>query len=215
MKRKVIAAVIGTAGLVGLAASSYGQGAINFNTYVTTPYEPVVYGAVSGPGTAGLQNTGAGPNVDAELGYFIGTATGSSVFTFIPSTITAVSGPEPAPAPNDANGSGYIIGPAAVIPGYSSGPISFEIEAWVASGTGAGAGGLYNTSAINNSSSLSFWTEASIPAGLGTPAGNFQALPASEIVLSGTVAGVPEPTTLALAGLAGLVSLVAYRRKQV
>lgn len=191
-----------------MAASSYGQGAINFNTYVTTPYEPVVYGA----GTGGLQNTGAGPNVDAELGYFIGTANGSSVFTFIPSTITPVSGPEPgAPAPNDANGSGYIIGPAAVIPGYTSGPISFEILAWAASGTGSGAGGTYATSTINDASTLFFWTEASIPSGLGTPAGNFQSLPAQEIILT----GVPEPTTLALAGLAGLVSLVAYRRKQV
>jgi len=208
MKRKVIAAVIGTAGLVGMAASSYGQGNVFFNTYVTTPYEPVVYGA----GTGGLQNSGAGPNVDAELAYFIGTATGSSVFTMLPSTIQAVSGPEPAAAPNDPTGSGYIIGGATAIPGYVSGAVSFEILAWAASGTGSGAGGTLATSTINNNSTKFFWTEASIPAGLGTPAGYFQALPAQEIVLT---SAVPEPTTLALAGLAGLVSLVAYRRKQV
>jgi hypothetical protein len=209
MKRKVIAAVIGTAGLVGMAASSYGQGNIQFNTYQSTGYYPIVYGA----GTGGLQNTGAGVNVDGELAYFIGTATGSSVFTMLPSSIIAVSSTAKTPGvyANDPSGSGYIVGSAIAIPGYVSGPISFEIFAWAASGTGSGVGGTLATSTINDSSAPLEWTEASIASGL-SPAGFFQALP-GEVVLTATA--TPEPTTLALAGLAGLVSLVAYRRKQV
>ena len=206
MKRKVIAAVLGVAGLVGMAASSYGQGNIIFNTYVTTPYYPIVYGA----GTGALQGTGAGVNVDAELGYFIGTASSAAQFTLLPSSITAVSATANAPA----NGvgpslSGYITGPALQIPGYSSGPISYEILAWVASGTGSGPGGTLAASTINDLQNPLFWTEASVPAGPSTPAGNFTGMP-GEVVLT----SVPEPTTLALAGLGGLASLVAFRRKK-
>jgi hypothetical protein len=207
MKRKVIAAVLGTVGLVSLAASSYGQGEETFNTYVSTGYWPIVYGA----GTGGLQGQGAGVNVDAELGYFIGTATGSSIFTLLPSSITAVSATANAPA--DGAGpslSGYILGPAVSIATYTSGPISFEILAWAASGTGSGLGGTLATSTINDSSAPLIWTEPSIPVGILSNPGFFAALPGETILTS-----VPEPTTLALAGLGGLVSLLAYRRKQV
>jgi len=207
MKRKVIAAVIGTAGLVGMAASSYGQGNIFFDTYSSTPYYPVVYGA----GTGGLQGQGAGVNVSAELGFFLGTSSNPAVFTLLPSTITPINGVDSAPPGGvGAPMKGYIAGPVALIPGYVSGPISFEILAWVASGTGSGAGGTYATSTINDGSAPMIWTEASIPSGL-SPAGFFKALPGETVLTS----AVPEPTTLALAGLAGLVSLVAYRRKQV
>jgi hypothetical protein len=210
MKRKVIAAVIGAAGVLGMAASSYGQGQIIFNTYITTPYAPVAYGA----GTGALQGTGAGANVDAELGFFIGTATGSSVFTLVPSSITAINTTDLTPGvfANDPVGNGYIAGPATQIPGYTAGPVSFEILAWAASGVGSGAGGTYASSTINDASDIEEWTEASIPAGASTPAGQFAAFPGNVILLT---TSVPEPTTLALAGLTGLVSLLAYRRKQV
>jgi hypothetical protein len=204
MKRKVIAAVIGA---VGLAATSYGQGNIIFNTYVTTPYWPIVYGA----GTGALQGTGAGVNVDAELGYFIGTATSAAQFTLLPASIIAVSATANAPANGSGPSlSGYITGPALQIPGYTSGPISYEILAWVASGVGSGPGGSFAASTINDSANPLFWTESSVPAGPSTPAGNFLALP-GEVVMT---TPVPEPTTLALAGLGGLASLVAMRRKK-
>jgi len=199
--------VIGAASLIGLAASSYGQGQIIFNTYVTTPYYPIVYGAGTGP----LQNTGADINVDAELGYFIGTSSNPSDFTLLGNSITAVSATANTPGvyANDTTGSGYITGPALQIPGYSSGPISFEILAWVASGVGSGAGGTAANSTINDLLNPLTWTESSIPAGASTPAGNFTAMSGPVILTQ-----VPEPATLALAGLGGLASLVAFRRRK-
>jgi PEP-CTERM motif len=206
MKRKVIAAIIGTVGVVSLATSSYGQGSIFFNNYESTPYWPIVYGA----GTGALQGTGAGANVDAELGYFIGTSSNPAVFTLLASTITAVNPASIAP-PNGSGAptTGYFEGPIASIPGYTSGPISFEILAWVASGVGSGAGGTFATSTINDGSAPMIWTEPSIPAN-PSPATFFTALSGETILTS----AVPEPSTLALAGLGGLASLVALRRKK-
>jgi hypothetical protein len=214
MKRKVIAAVIGAVGVAGLATSSYGQGSIAFNTYGSTGYYPVSYSAQSMT-ALGLANSGAKGNVDAELGFFIGTSSNPTDFTLMPSSITAVNGTLLANGGSSGsfNGSGaavtgFIQGLALSIPGYSAGPISFEILAWVASGNGAG-GGTFANSGFNGSF---IWTESSIPAGVGTPAGFFQNLTGNAVL--NPTAPVPEPTTLALAGLGGLASLVALRRKK-
>jgi hypothetical protein len=205
MKRNIIAAVLGAAGLVGLAASSYGQGEVNFDTYSSIGYFPVTY-STSAETALSLPNIGAGQNVDAELGYFIGTYSVNSSFTLIPSTITA---PSTDIAPIDGTGpsvAGYIRDGAVAggIPGYSSGPISFEILAWVASGAGAG-GGTYATSLYNG---LYKWTETSLPDTGSSPATFFQSLGGNAVLTA-----VPEPTTLALAGLGG-AALLALRRKK-
>jgi hypothetical protein len=210
MKRKVIAMVIGAVGVVGLTTSSYGQGQVAFDTYSSTGYFPVTYSAQAQT-LLGLSGPGAGQNVDAELGYFIGTADGSSVFTFLSQTITPLA---PDSAPPDGIGTaitGYIRGGAVTggIPGYTSGPISFEILAWVATGNGAG-GGTFNTSGYNGTFE---WTESSLPqVGPSAPATFFQSLTGNAVL--NPTAPVPEPTTLALAGLGGLASLVALRRKK-
>ena len=207
MKKNVIATVIGAAGLIGLAASSYGQGQIFFNTYASAGYYPVTYSAQAQ--TALGVGLGAAPNVSVELGYFIGTATAGSVFTLLSSTIQAV-GTSTAPS---AGGSGPVCAGfvqggvvSGGIPGYSSGPISFEILAWVASGSGS-LGGTYATSGYHGSFS---WTEASINSGASTPAAYFKNLSGNAVL---TPTAVPEPTTLALAGLGGLASLIMLRRK--
>ena len=206
MKRKVIAAVIGAAGVIGLTASSYGQGQENFNTYASTGYYPVTYSTLAQT-TLGV-GLGAGPNVDAELGYVIGTDSNPADFTLIPSTIQAVG-----TTPEAINGTGpvvagYIQGGAVAggIPGYSSGPVSFEILAWVASGNGAG-GGTYATSLYIGSY---IWTDSIAAGSVGAeaPAGYFQDLSGNAVLNA-----VPEPTTLALTGL-GMASLVALRRKK-
>ena len=62
MKSKLLAAIVGAA---GLAATSYGQGEIIFDNYNSTPYYPTVYGNVFPPALAG---TRAGADVNAELG---------------------------------------------------------------------------------------------------------------------------------------------------
>jgi hypothetical protein len=206
MKRKVIASVIGAAALVGLAASSYGQGSINFNTYASTGYYPVTYSTAAQQALGvGL---GAGPNVNVELGYFLGTSSDASQFTLIPTSIQAVGTTPEAINGTGATVAGYIQGGAVTIPGYGSGPVSFEILAWVASGNGAGDGSFAGSqySDINN---IFTWTEPSAAAS-PAPATFFQNLTGNAVL----VQAVPEPTTLALAGLGGLASLMAFRRKK-
>jgi hypothetical protein len=208
MKRKVIAAVLGAAGLVGLAASSYGQGQIEFNTYASTGYYPVTYGSAAQT-ALGVGQYAVGPNVDAELGYFIGTYSAGTVFTLIPSTIQAV-GTDTAPVNGTGpSAKGYIEGGtvAGGIPGYTSGPISFEILAWIASGNGAG-GGTFASSGYNGTFK---WVDsiASGNVGASAPPALFSALTGNAVLTP-----TPEPSTLALAGLGGLASLVALRRKK-
>jgi len=189
MKNNIISAIIGAAGLAGFTATSFGQGEIIFDNYDSTPYYPIVYGA----GTGALQGTFAQGNVSVELGYALGTHPDlpwyGGGFTFIPSSVTSVNPATP----------GYFQGPIVNIPGYVSGPVTFIILAWTTNGGTTFPNALYATTLT--------WVEPSI-ATLPSPAGVFTALP-GEIVFE-----VPEPTTLALAGLGGLASLVAFRRKQ-
>jgi hypothetical protein len=188
MKRTVLVTVIGSAALLGLAVSSYGQGQIAFDNYDSIPYAtfPVKYGTVGQGVPANLAGALAGSDVSAELGYFIGTSSNPAQFTLVPSSLTAINSGTP----------GYFTGPAVSIPGYTSGPISFEILAFSANGL------------FSDAAAPTIWTEASIPTS-PSPAGPFLALNAASILTP-----TPEPTTLALAGLGGLASLVAFRRKQ-
>jgi hypothetical protein len=183
MKRTVLTSVLGAACLLGLAASSYGQGSVFFDNYDSTPYFPVKYS----------NGTLAGANVSVELGYALGAGQ-TTGFTLIPGSITSIN-------PALLTG-GYFQGPIVSIPTYVSGAITFEI-------LGSSSDGLWSNIVPGNPSlSTYIWTEASIP-GAGLPAGDFAGL-TGPIVLVPT----PEPTTLALAGLGGLASLVAFRRKQ-
>jgi hypothetical protein len=212
MKRNVIAAVLGAAGLVGLAASSYGQGQINFDTYASTGYYPVTYGAAAQ--TALGVGAGAGVNVDAELGYFVGALSSGTVFTLIPSTITALNPISAVPSSGGPALTGYIVGGtvAGGIPGVTTAgaPVSFEILAWVASGPGA-AGGTYNS--VGGYSGSFKWQDTFSLANIGgsSPSGHFQDLTGNAVL--NLVVPVPEPTTLALAGLGG-AALLALRRKK-
>jgi len=123
MKAKIISAILGAAGLAGLAVSSFGQGAVFFDNYNASPYFQVMlygYGPIGG--------TPAGSNVNVELGYALG-ANQTTGFTLIPSSITAVSPQIP----------GYFQGPIVTIPDYVSGPITFEIlisMQWIGIGPG-------------------------------------------------------------------------------
>lgn len=209
MKRNVIAAVLGAAGLVGLAASSYGQGQINFDTYDSVGYYPVTYSAAAQ--TALGVGKGAGQNVDAELGYFVGALSANTVFTLLPSTISPLNSISAVPTSGGPALTGYIVDGAVVggIPGVTTAgaPVSFEILAWVASGAGAG-GGTFATSLYTGTFK---WQDTFNNANIGAsaPAGDFQDLTGNAVL----TAPVPEPTTLALAGLGG-AALLAFRRKK-
>jgi hypothetical protein len=207
MKRKVIATIIGASGVLGMAASSYGQQVI-FDNYGASPYYQVRYSSTPSLAPAGLAGLSATKNVDVEMGYVLGSV--QAGFTLVPSSITAVDPNNNLSQPDGgvgANVTGWFQGPAVTISGYSSGPVSIEVLAWVASGLGAGGG----TFATSDYTAVKTWTEASLFAG-GVPAVNFTGMN-GDIVLAGVVP-TPEPTTIALLGL-GAAGLVALRRRNV
>jgi len=200
MKRKVIATVIGAAGLVGLATSSFGQGQIIFDNYGASPYYSVKYSPASVT-ALGLGSSSAGANVDVELGWAAGFGQ-TTGFTLVPGSITAIN-----PALGQPDGGvgpsvgGWFQGGTQLI--GTTGNVTYEILAWVASGNGAGDG-TYTGAKYHGS--LLFNDQAGSTA---LPASNFTGMTGDVIINP-----VPEPTTLALAGLGGLASLIAFRRKQ-
>lgn len=194
MKKSIIIAAFGI--VVGVA-SSYGQGSIVFSSYVAD--------GLSGATTKLFgSSTLLGNTYQAALYYSIGTVAdavdnNSTVsISSLPTGFTLLTGVTAQFATGSAT-AGYFDGPAVVIPGYVSGPISFEVVAY--------NGSDFNSSTIRGRSGA--WTEPSISTG-STPAGNFTAMP-NMFVAPVTV---PEPSTLALAGLGGLGMLLAFRRKK-
>jgi len=189
MKKSVFLAVFGLAYGV---ASSFGQGYVAFNSY----------DANDGAGalTTIFENGQlAGPAWQAQLYYALGTVSDpvnftsyTSIVSPVSSALTLVNGVTVA---YDDNGDGYFQGPLVTIPGYTGGPITFEVAA--ASPGGLGRSGSFTMDSISTSPSQS----ATLFGDNGAPMPNF-------VVSIG-----PEPTTLALAGLSGLVSLVMFRRR--
>jgi hypothetical protein len=185
MKKSIFIAVLG----LGFVVASYGQGNINFqNYYSSTQTTGVSYG--SGP-SAGLF---AGPEISAILLYGASTDTSVSQMTPLASSSTPF-GLGAATQPGAiGTGAGWFSGGTFLIPGAAGGTFTFAIEA-----IGTGYIG-YSSIFTGATQATSTSPVPNIPAGLEQS--------------SFVVNPVPEPTTLALAGLGGLASLVAFRRKQ-
>jgi hypothetical protein len=97
---------------------------------------------------------------------------------------------------------GYFDGPVVTIPDYTGGPITFEVVAF--------NGSSYADSVFRGRSG-SFTMDSIATGGIPVPAlgDNGQPMPNFvELII------IPEPTTLTLAGLGGLTTLVAFHRKQ-
>jgi hypothetical protein len=179
MKKSILIAVLGMA---ACAATSYGQGYVVMNSYLANS----AVGAITTYGGVPVDSTWT-----AELYFALGTVSGSAgpglpggAFTALPSSLVNF----------DANNDGYFqLISTVIVPGYSAGPISFEIVT---------DGVLYHSGSF---------TESSVGTSAGAPPSIFgDAGPG----MPNIVIPAPEPTTLALAGLGGLASLVALRRKQ-
>jgi hypothetical protein len=197
MKKSIFIAVLGVA---AVAASSYGQGYIVFSTYASN-------GGVGNIAETLVGSTPLGSTYTASLYYALGTVadpvsqTAPSITSPVSGAFTLYTGANNSFAFDNSGsavgtaGLGYVDGGLVTIPGYTSGAISFELVA-----TGPSEHGRSGA-----------WTESSIVSSASLPPGYFGDNGTAPAFY---VASVPEPTSLALASLGGLASLVALRRRK-
>ncbi len=197
MKKTVIIAVLGMAACV---ASSQAQGFVTFTSYSANNNAGAIVDLF---GTT----TSVGQTYSADLYYAIGSVS-DTVNNAVSSSVSAIpvgltdAGLTGVTFSTAYNGNNFFVSGSVTIPGYTSGTITFEVVAF--------NGASYATSSIRGRSGT--FTMSSIATGqAGVPSlgDNGTGFP------NFYVAPVPEPTTLALAGLGGLASLVAIRRKKV
>jgi hypothetical protein len=202
MKRSIFIAVLG----MGSMAAAYGQGLVNFaNYYSGAQTTGITY--ANGPNVG----KGVGSEISVELLYGLSTVTDATLLTALAYS-DASGNISPVPAGNNNGvGPGFITGNAGTATGagwFNGGTLTVPtIGATGPGGTYAFALYAFGGNYVGYSPVFTGTTSASstaptpdLPLGLGH--GSF------------TVSAVPEPTTLALAGLGGLASLVALRRKQ-
>jgi hypothetical protein len=195
MKKSVILAVLG---LGAAAASSFGQGAIVFNSYFANSASS---GATKITFLSGGALVGAGYSYD--IYYSTSPVSGAAGTGALPAGMLASGSGAPSTYDisgtmgNYAAGAGYFASSVHNFTLSAGGPtVYFDVAVFTTGDTYAnapvrGQSGVFTgvlQSGINNPTYAQF--------------GSF------------TIAAVPEPTTLALAGLGGLASLVALRRKQ-
>jgi hypothetical protein len=201
MKKTLVLSILG---LAAAAVSSHAQGSIAFDTYTAE-------------NSVGIITTyGSGPNVGTGIGS---TFTGELLWSSTLINDSATTGPVTAGSLITA---GWTVGdtytfatPNGIIaPGYITAPQNLNITAAV--GTSlyfevvAFTGASYATAGGYAGHSATF--TGTLVTGITSPSGNQLNNLTPFSVYS--VTAVPEPTTLALAGLGGLASLVAIRRKK-
>ncbi|MDD5141193.1 MAG: PEP-CTERM sorting domain-containing protein [Verrucomicrobiales bacterium] len=191
MKKSTFIAVLGMAACV---ASSYGQGTVNFSSY---------FGNQGAGFTTSLfgTTTSVPDGFHADLYFALGTGVTDSVnFNDALSVFSAPTGLTGAGVVGAVFSGGYFGNPIipVSIAGYASGPVTYEVVVY--------NGADYASSSIRGRSG-SFVLDPGA-ATTGNP------IPMIDNVPNFFVANaIPEPTTLALAGLGGLASLVMLRRK--
>lgn len=208
MKKSVIGSLLGvaTVALMATALSSYGQGQVNFRNYdfgSANLNAPVTFGMTANQGGVnGVSGVKVGSEFTADLLYSLDGGTTYSLLTAAQSQDATYPTPFAfgVGADGDANNeAGYFFGNPVTIPGYSSGPISFIVEAYH---------GASYTAADWKGKSAPF-TMSAITTGTAQP-GDFTGGAGG---LQGFVVTVPEPSVFALAGL-GAAGLMAFRRKK-
>jgi hypothetical protein len=197
MKKSIILSILG---LTAAAVSSYGQGTIPFNTY-------------NASNSVGILTTyGSGGNAGLGINS---TFTGELLWSSVNIPDVATTGPVAAGTQltagwnvgsvgtfnTGAASAGYITAPNLVITSAVGTSLYFEVVAFT--GASYASTGFSGHSATFTGSLVTGETPSD-----PNQINNLQPFSVYNVVAS------PEPTTLALAGLGGLASLVALRRKQ-
>lgn len=190
--------IVSSLAVLGLALSGYSQGVITFDGSLG--------GHVSINGVADTAT-----DINAELLYNNGTMF-VPVVTLLLSASSGTSGTLPIgsiqPASGDItfNGDGSLYdnsGNTYIIPLIAGGsPATFEVEAWTGSFSSLAAAVTGNANTVTSGSFVETLTLASSPI-----------LAACDQMPAINLVGVPEPATMALAGL-GVASLLAFRRRK-
>jgi len=198
MKKILVASILG----LGLAVTqSRAQGYIAFDNYNSDNGN----GSIITYNTPSTGLSGPIGGFTAALYYELGTPTtdpGNNAsapgngLVLVPGT---GSNAGLSPAYPTAVGGGYFTGPKITIDSYVNGAITFEIVAY--------NGANYGSSTMRGRSGS--FVESSLATGLSTV--NF--FPNSPTFQVFSTVPVPEPTTIALAGL-GMASLLAFRRRK-
>jgi hypothetical protein len=201
MKKSLLIALFGAA-----SVAAYGQGQMLFDNYIGTSSQVVRY-------TAGLNGgTTIGTEFNVGLLYFIGT----SALDVAPNTgaMTAFNGGAPLATfglGSSGDGglyAGWFNALQITIPGVTAGTagdVSFVVEAF--------NGSSYANSTIRGQSTI-FNSPVSNGSGPTPDMGNTIPNNSGTFFTVAPVGAVPEPSSLALAGLGGFGMLMAFRRKK-
>jgi len=228
MKRKIIASILGAAASSAMVASSYGQGTIFFANYepgdTGSPSAPVTFGngpaageAVNSAFTAellyqyvGMSGGIAGPVAGFDVAQSsLGAAGTAAILNPTVAPITQAFNVNTASFPQGYLGLYSYTDPnnsstAVVIPGYASGTVTFEVY----------VSGTFNSAFYSGASSPFTQATLATAANQLSTGDLFNVGTGSTALTPMTVATVvPEPTTIALAGL-GMASLLAMRRRK-
>ena len=224
MKRAIVASILGIAGSLGLATTSHAGGSIFFQNYASGAdgvNAPVTFGSSGQPvngGTITVAGYGVGSEFTADLLYSLDGGSSYTLLTVANSGVGAplegkfggypvpfgwgstTDGPLTSP-PNVFSGSfaGYFLGDAVQIPAYTSGPITFIVEA-------------YNGPSYAATVGAGMWRGQSAPFTIPELATGIQPPGFMTTMQPFAFYSIPEPTTVALGGL-GLAALMLFRRR--
>lgn len=212
MKKTIIALVLGAVASAAVN-SVQAQGFVVFGNYTGgfAQTAPVTYvgaslGALQNGSLVGISSGGADPTFTASLLYSFGANLGVTYTQYGTADFLGVNGD------TIDNGAGLFGGAlnSITIPGYSSGACDFIIQVY--------NGSDYASSTIRGQSTV-ITVNPLATAGNGLPTGTmFSAENANAnpglVAFTVSPVVVPEPSTLALAGLGGFGMLMALRRKK-